>query len=349
MEKSSDDVSSWEVIRTSDVNSFDGGSHIAQIGLFSGKESAVSSLTLTVRMVDSEDGSNATEVFNNGAYVTFAVEIDVEFPIDSFMFQVDDEVVRSWDTPTDGWESVSAYFPPMKMGERYSLSWIYGFFGASGSDKSGACKLDAVVVEALTGDLHMFDEQSEEDVSNVLNLHDDDGDFGWELLEVGEGVAFEGEFSFTASTRQIAYGSNAKRLFLSHAKSDVRILSGDAKMSITVITGANGGTLEFAVLSRVAFPLDVLEIGFDGSPVTTITKVSNDWEVHTLNLIPGKHNVYFRHIVNPKNLPQSELDKTNQPVGYDGVSLVDGIKYSDNSPVNPSLFPTMMTAFPTIN
>ena len=188
--------------------------------------------------------------------------------------------------------------------------------------------------ERTAEEIYIFDEDSGEGgISPLLNLHDEGSSAGWDIVEVGTGVAYDGAFTLMTSSQRIAgtYTSMAKRLFMPHAKGNVAIVGGNAKMSVTISSGANGGSLEFAVMSTVSYPLDALEIGVDGSPITSIKEVSKDWQAHTLELTPGDHTIYFNHIVNPMNLPQAELEQSSYPDGYQGISQVDGIFYTDNT------------------
>ena len=178
--------------------------------------------------------------------------------------------------------------------------------------------------EATTGNFVISDDDLLNGVVSALNLHDKaTSNADWEVSNIGEGAAFDGSYVLKASTMRTILAANANV--------DTREYHGEAAMTLTIIAGAEGGTLDFALLSKVHFPLDVVEIMVDGKSISSAFGVSEKWEEKSLALNPGKHIITFRHRANPAKLPKTTLDQTEVPQGYEGVSMIDGIRYTDNA------------------
>jgi len=293
-------------------------------------------------------GSSANEVYDSllehGAYISFGVKTKVEFPIDSLIFRVNDKIMGYWHgSDEDGWESFTTYLPPRDYdGQVQELSWTYSYFGSDhdSTNHENAVQLDRLVIQATTGDLIISDtdlQNLDQDSSFIpaLNLHDtssddDDAVTAWQIVQ----QASNGGHVLKADTRHVVRSNPAN-------SQSITTYQGKASMSITVITGLFGGTLHFALLSKVHTPIDVLEIHIDDSPYMAIATSSSEWQPYSVEIPQGKHIVTFTHISNPANLPMSKLEEMGQP----GSSIVDGLQYIDN--IDPALITPVPTRSPT--
>jgi len=314
--------------------------HAATIG-GSGRYAMESVLKLSI-------GSSANEAYDSvlehGAYISFGIKTNVEFPIDSLIFRVNDKIMGYWHgSNEDGWESFTTYLPPRDYdGQVQELSWTYSYFGSddASTNHENAVQLDRLVIQATTGDLIISDTDLQnlaQDSSFIpaLNLHDtssddDDTVAAWQIVQ----QASNGGHVLKADTRSIVRSNPAN-------SQSITTYQGKASMSINIITGLFGGKLHFALLSKVHTPIDVLEIHIDDSPYMAITTSSSEWQPYSVEIPQGKHIVTFTHISNPANLPMLTLESMGQP----GSSILDGLQYIDN--IDPALITPVPTRSPT--
>jgi len=292
-------------------------------------------------------GSIGNEVYDSlleqGAYISFGIKTSVEFPIDSLIFRVNDKIMGYWHgSNEDGWESFTTYLPPRDYdGQVQELSWTYSYFGsdADSMNHENAVQFDRLIIQATTGDLIISDTDLQnlaQDSSFIpaLNLHDtssddDDAVATWQVVQ----QASNGGYVLKADTRHVVRSNPAN-------SQSITTYQGKASMSINIITGLFGGTLHFALLSKVHTPIDVLEIHVDDSPYMAITTSSSEWQPYSVEIPQGKHIVTFTHISNPANLPMPTLESMGQP----GSSIMDGLQYIDN--IDPSLITPVPTRSP---
>jgi len=337
------DSTLWNVAALQDgVTSFDLSHYVVRCPDLSSTSS--SSISLAV----GDDGSNANpnaraidnvlQLLRHGAMLSFAIKLNVAMPLNSLAFSLDGDVIYVWEGSGDGsdeakeWNAVSTYLPPTtRDGQTHTFTWTYVYNGNNDGQSSSIhgtpCQLDAIVMEALTGDVEVTEENLEDiatgevPVSQAvipsLDIMEGGSVVGWNAVYDG-GV---GGFVLLASTEEMALsnddggGDDGKR----------------AGMSFTIITGSEGGVVSFDLFSSVFTPLDVLEIAVDDIPVIIETSMSEDWKNESIELRPGKHVVTFHHIANPANMPDGMMEQMVTPDGYEGVSKIRGLKYKDNA------------------
>jgi len=366
----------WNIANISDTESYDGSEHVATIGGH-GKFAMESTLMLTIgdnnnnysyNNNNAAHGSSTTtthinvahlqEMMEQGGYLTFAINAAVSFPLDSLVFRLNGNILGYWLSNTDGWEVITAHLPPGDVNgdgiwdyTEHELKWIYSYYGGEDEDSmergEDVVMLDAISVEATTGDLTVSDEmmqqlsQEEENSSHhvvpALDLHHPSGDGSWQVVEDG-GNAHDGSHVFRASTRDVIRSIPAN-------SQGITTYQGLAVMSFTIITGQWGGVVHFAHLSNVNTPIDVLEVAVNGEPVVAATggtgTANSNWEFQMLELEAGKHVVTFSHISNPAGLPMEDLEDMGQP----GESKIDGLRYVDH--IDPALLTPVPTTAPT--
>ena len=299
----------WKVAQVTPNGSFDGGTRIATVG-GRGEFAAEGNLILTVGgNTENEDDETADlreAMEEKGACVTFGIRTSLEFPIDSLVFRVNEDILGYWKEATSGWERVTAFLPPGSSNDAardgaYRLSWTYGYDGGDGNDdREDTVQLDALTVEATTGDLTVDDDELENlrhDTVPALTLG------GWYVSDDDD--AHDGRLSLKATTRQVIRDANPN--------GSLDTYHGAASMSLVIVAGEFGGTLSFAVHSNANAPLEVLEVGVDGRATTAITGPSAGWETRELELEAGRRVVTFVHVSNPEHLPIATLEGMGEP------------------------------------
>jgi hypothetical protein len=334
----------WQVKEVLGQDSYDGKWHVASTG-GQGQFASEAVLVLTIGGVDNAWYDNLLAKAG-GAYVSFGMYSQASFKEgDQLVFRVDDTILGYWHTPLTGWERVNVYLPPSVLSDNgsresmiHELSWSYSYFGSTSADtdRSGVVQLDGLRIEATTGDFLISDDDMKTlsgyaALIPALNLDHESGDVGWDAKL--DNNAFVGDYVLSATTRRIVRAVN---------KGTIETFSGRSVMSFTIVTGPYGGVLHFSVLSNVHAPIDVLEIGVDGTPVNAITSPSsNGWENHEIEIPQGKHVVTFSHISNPANLAMLELEQMGSP----GWSKLDALFYEDH--IDPALLTPSPTGSPT--
>jgi hypothetical protein len=288
---------------------------------------------LTISLNDLDDNGSLDGIFAGGLLI-FAVHASVDMPVDALYFSINNQVIRSFTTPTGyaagDWEEVSTLLLP---GE-HVLSWSYQFYGlpedASSVDprREGNSWIDEIRLMPYTGDYAL-----EEGEVNILDMSGGVGPW----MVVQDPGAFDGDKSLIAYSQDIV--SN----------------QGSIEMSWTIVVSPDGGSVFFAVFASLYAPHDVLEFSVDNVPKVVITTPSFAWEEFEVEIDPGKHVCTWRLVKNVPGLDPNVIEDVGVPDGYQGYVKVDGIGYEDNmkdvitteAPVTTTKEPTTTTEDPT--
>ena len=344
------------------------GVHVATIGGY-GRYALESSLTLTIGGSDSSSSGGSSnsyakqyynDLLKHGAYISFGIQTSVELPFDSLVFKVNNEILNYWhdgssSSADGGWEVVTAYLPPMSSsGDKgQELTWTYSYFGSQDAttNRDNVVKLDGLVISTTTGDLTIsdvdlqeLDNQATEDntvIPGLLNIHDttrSSDTTPWQIVQ--QQHEDSSNTVLKADTRTIIRNNplNAQSITTYH---------GSATMSMSIITGAFGGVLTFALYSMVHTPIEVLEVALDDAPLMATTTSELEWKKYSIDIPRGYHVVTFTYISNPANLPMSTVEGMGQP----GSASIDALSYVDN--IDPALITpgpsTSPTRVPTVS
>jgi hypothetical protein len=294
-------VDTWAADRTALAYE---GRYAARPGILSEKGTVTN---LTIALNDLDDNGKADGIFQGGL-LSFAIHAAVDMPVDALYFSINNQVIRSFETPTGyrsgDWEEVSTLLLP---GE-HTLSWSYQYYGMPKDDsevdprRDGNSWVDDIRLVSYTGNYAM--REGEVDKFDMSN-----GVAPWTVVQ--DPNAYDGDTSLIAYSQDII--SN----------------QGSIEMSWTIIVSPDGGTVSFAVYASTYAPHDVVEFSVDNVPKVAITTPSTSWQEFEVEVDPGKHVCTWRLVKNVPGLNKQVVESVDVPDGYQGYAKVDGIKYED--------------------
>ena len=294
-------VDTWAADRTALAYE---GRYAARPGILSEKGTVTN---LTIALNDLDDNGKADGIFQGGL-LSFAIHAAVDMPVDALYFSINNQVIRSFETPTGyrsgDWEEVSTLLLP---GE-HILSWSYQYYGMPKDDsevdprRDGNSWVDDIRLVPYTGNYAM--REGEVDKFDMSN-----GVAPWTAVQ--DPNAYDGDMSLIAYSQDII--SN----------------QGSIEMSWTIVVSPDGGTVSFAVYASTYAPHDVVEFSVDNVPKVAITTPSTSWQEFEVEVDPGKHVCTWRLVKNVPGLDKQVVESVDVPDGYQGYAKVDGIKYED--------------------
>lgn len=320
-------VDSWAADRTALAYE---GRYAARPGILSEKGTVTN---LTIALNDLDDNGKADGIFQGGL-LSFAIHAAVDMPVDALYFSINNQVIRSFETPTGyrsgDWEEVSTLLLP---GE-HTLCWSYQYYGMPKNDfevdprREGNSWIDDIRLLPYTGDYAM--REGEVDKFDMSN-----GVAPWTVVQ--DPNAYDGDMSL------IAYSQ------------DITSNQGSIEMSWTIIVSPDGGSVSFAVYASVYAPHDVVEFSVDNVPKVAITTPSTSWQEFEVEVDPGKHVCTWRLVKNIPGLDKRVVESVDMPNGYQGYAKIDGIKYEDkmrsvittDAPITTTLETTTSTTMTT--
>eukprot|EP00804_Cyclotella_cryptica_P007651 CCRYP_015237-RA/>CCRYP_015237-RA protein AED:0.25 eAED:0.25 QI:697/1/1/1/0.5/0.33/3/128/649 len=244
-------------------------------------------------------------------FIQFYFNAPVAMPFESFELWVDGSFLTPLATPDANWTQAGAI---ISSGD-HVVSWRYANNPAGAPDdvissvppppyRVGEAWLDNVALLPSTQSF-VEDWETQDFTTNNWILS---GDADWTITDTNKQ---DGSYSATVSS------------------SDIPASSGDARLSIDIIT-EQGGTMTYWILPSVAGPFDIVNVLVDDVIVYSYSNVETNWVTADIQIQPGKREVTFELVKNPGAIPDEDISTIPKPDGHLGQVWLDTITFNTN-------------------